>query len=814
MIKRITSAFLCLLMLCALLPAAVFAAEVVTIVEISGIDAPVAGKNPDYTCPEDSIGLDNGYATYEDFDDDDTRFGKTWYDLDAAVTPVPMKRTDTFIAGHRYALAIAVKAKPGYEFKTEIIDYDSYPRVKGTVNGEKAKIGAVSGYKPAEIVTLYYEFESVAEKQVITDIILDDITAPAIGDYPEYISVYDSLGTDVGYTTYEQNDDMQKVIYGKSWIDIDDGYRTLSKNEPFKAGHRYAIDIYVCPKTGYKFANFSTINAFVNGKRATQVSPVEGNFSSALLKIRYEFPECTGEDVTAIDLWIDEPKAGNKPDYDVEIASDNVEFGDARNPVYAKNGVIWFDVYENKAMLVGGADASFKGGRSYRFEAYLCTEEGYRFFDGAAACINGVPAEIERLSDTEVIVRSVFEIEEQPGGPVVYENPFTDVKEGQWYTEGILWCYHNGYMAGVSATEFGRKSNVTRAMFVTILAKIDNADTSAYSEMSFSDVPAGQWYSNAIEWAAQKGYAAGIGGGQFGRKADVSREQIALFFYTYSSLNGINVSAEANLSAYDDADRIHSWALDAVEWAVAEGLISGTSATTVAPRASATRAEIALIVKNYVETVLAKAPAELTILGSPEDYYMKSSMEDATFSVIVSGGVAPYNYEWYIYFDNEELALKGVESHQVFNSMTHSFSDYDFDDYRDITVVCTVTDAAGNKVNSGWAEVFPKGTPAPSTSLEIVTNPADYFMQFSMEDATFTVEVSGGTAPYSYVWHVFYDNDEIIAPAVESNETTNTLVREFSDYDFDDYNGIAVQCVITDANGEKVESAWAEVFQK
>ena len=183
-------------------------------------------------------------------------------------------------------------------------------------------------------------------------------------------------------------------------------------------------------------------------------------------------------------------------------------------------------------------------------------------------------------------------------------NPFTDVKEGQWYTEGILWCYHNGYMAGVGKTTFGRKDNVTRAMFVTILAKIDGADTSVYKKMSFSDVPAGQWYSGTIEWAYQNDYAAGLGEGIFGYKQNVSREQIALFFYTYSSKNGIDVTAEADLNGYSDHVRVHSWAYDAVSWAVAKGLISGTSATTLSPRDSATRAEIAVIIKSFVENVI------------------------------------------------------------------------------------------------------------------------------------------------------------------------------------------------------------------
>ena len=106
-------------------------------------------------------------------------------------------------------------------------------------------------------------------------------------------------------------------------------------------------------------------------------------------------------------------------------------------------------------------------------------------------------------------------------------NPFIDVKNGRWYTDGILWCYYKGYMAGVSETVFDYKGNVTRAMFVTILAKIDGSDISGYSNMSFTDVKPNQWYSNAIEWAASNGYAAGLGEGIFGYKQNVSREQIA-----------------------------------------------------------------------------------------------------------------------------------------------------------------------------------------------------------------------------------------------------------------------------------------------
>ncbi|MBQ3100968.1 MAG: S-layer homology domain-containing protein [Clostridia bacterium] len=188
----------------------------------------------------------------------------------------------------------------------------------------------------------------------------------------------------------------------------------------------------------------------------------------------------------------------------------------------------------------------------------------------------------------------------------VLPNPFEDVKEGKWYTTPILYCFENGYMAGVSETVFGYKNTVTREMFATILAKIDGADLAEYEgKSSFTDIKTTGWYTAAIEWAYQNGYAAGLGEGIFGYKANVSREQLAMFFYTYSEKNGVDVSAKKDISGYEDYSRIHAYAVDAVAWAVEAGLIEGTSETTLAPRDSATRSEIAVIVNNFVEKVLA-----------------------------------------------------------------------------------------------------------------------------------------------------------------------------------------------------------------
>jgi hypothetical protein len=116
-------------------------------------------------------------------------------------------------------------------------------------------------------------------------------------------------------------------------------------------------------------------------------------------------------------------------------------------------------------------------------------------------------------------------------------------------------------------------------MFATILAKIDGADTSSYTTMSFSDVKAGQWYSNSIEWAYQNGYTSGMGDDAdgnpvYGRKNPVTREQMAMFFYTYSEKNGIDVTGRTDITGYADYDRVHGYATEALSWAVNAGIIS------------------------------------------------------------------------------------------------------------------------------------------------------------------------------------------------------------------------------------------------
>lgn len=179
-------------------------------------------------------------------------------------------------------------------------------------------------------------------------------------------------------------------------------------------------------------------------------------------------------------------------------------------------------------------------------------------------------------------------------------NPFSDLPDGKWYTDAALYCYKYGYMSGTGEGTFAPNGKFTRAMFVTVLYQIDMA-TDKYRTSSFTDVKAGAWYANAVEWAYSNKYASGLGNGVFGPSNVVTREQLAAFLYTYSKLKGYGVSAQDDLSAFTDAESISGWALNAVKWAVAEKLLSGVGNGLLSPKGQVTRAQIAVILKNYLK---------------------------------------------------------------------------------------------------------------------------------------------------------------------------------------------------------------------
>ncbi len=177
---------------------------------------------------------------------------------------------------------------------------------------------------------------------------------------------------------------------------------------------------------------------------------------------------------------------------------------------------------------------------------------------------------------------------------------FTDVTEGKWYANAVAYVAENGIMTGTTATTFEPSTKLTRAMSVQILAQIANADLTSYTETKFTDVPAGKWYTSAVAWADENGVANGTGE-LFEPGNSVTREQLALMIYKfaekYDIYNEFPTMTE-NSDGFADADKIHDWAKEGVDWAVHNGMLSGMGENMLDPRGTATRAQAAQIFYN------------------------------------------------------------------------------------------------------------------------------------------------------------------------------------------------------------------------
>ena len=174
-------------------------------------------------------------------------------------------------------------------------------------------------------------------------------------------------------------------------------------------------------------------------------------------------------------------------------------------------------------------------------------------------------------------------------------NPFSDVNTDDWYYEYVKYINSKKLMNGMTETEFAPNNTVTRAMFVTVLYRLEKEPTS--SKADFGDVPDGSYYENAVGWAVHSEIVNGITETEFAPDDTITREQMAAVIYRYMKYKGMDVSVgeEKSISAYDDFANISDYAIDAFEYACSKGIISGTSPTTLAPGESATRAQMAAI---------------------------------------------------------------------------------------------------------------------------------------------------------------------------------------------------------------------------
>ena len=172
---------------------------------------------------------------------------------------------------------------------------------------------------------------------------------------------------------------------------------------------------------------------------------------------------------------------------------------------------------------------------------------------------------------------------------------FLDIAPDAWYKDAIQYAYDNGLMTGVSATEFAPEATTTRAMIVSILARLENV-TSAEAA-GFADVT-DEWYATAVNWAANVGVVNGYEDNTFRPNTAITREQLAAILMNYAAYKSEDVSNRADLTSY--IDQPSTWAQEAISWSVAEGLLTGVTADTLQPQRAATRAQVAAILQRFL----------------------------------------------------------------------------------------------------------------------------------------------------------------------------------------------------------------------
>lgn len=183
------------------------------------------------------------------------------------------------------------------------------------------------------------------------------------------------------------------------------------------------------------------------------------------------------------------------------------------------------------------------------------------------------------------------------------ENPFTDVPASHWAHDDITYVYENDLMNGTDGSLFSPESTTTRAQVVTVLYRLAGQPAADWAN-PFWDVPASAWFHDAVTWAWENDITGGVSSTHFGAGNAVTREQLAAFLYRYAQDQGYDTSARADLSGYSDAGLVSSYATEALSWANATGLITGTTGTTLSPQGSATRAQVATILSRFCQDVI------------------------------------------------------------------------------------------------------------------------------------------------------------------------------------------------------------------
>ena len=197
---------------------------------------------------------------------------------------------------------------------------------------------------------------------------------------------------------------------------------------------------------------------------------------------------------------------------------------------------------------------------------------------------------------------------------------FSDVKTSAWYHEDVQYVSENGLMKGTGENLFSPDATTTRGMIVTILYRLEG-EPSPTGACPFQDVASGKYYEKAITWAAENGIVSGFSADTFGPDQNITREQMAAILYRYATYKKYDVSAAGDLSKFPDADKVSSYAVDAMKWANAAGIINGSDDGNLYPAGNATRAQVAAILTRFCKNIAAQCTVTFQLNYGSEGTY-------------------------------------------------------------------------------------------------------------------------------------------------------------------------------------------------
>ena len=413
-------------------------------------------------------------------------------------------------------------------------------------------------------LSLYYDDTLVETKPVS----VRDIAFNGICGYYTSATHVDYIGTLTDLKIYEALYDVTVSTATNGSVDVD-------YNENVYPGQ--TITITVTPEEGYELDTL-TVTA---GEESVPVSNNQFKMPASDVTISATFKEDTP----------DEPELEKH-----EVRITPVTHGDvvSDKAAAAAGETVTITVDPDSGYRL--ADLTVKDSSGTELELKYIGNGKYTFEmpEGAVT----VDADFTRITN----VKPPVDEPDEPEEPEKDELPFVDVEGGDWFYDSVYYVYTNGLMDGVSETQFAPNSNLTRGMVVTILYRLEG-EPRVTGSSGFTDVASGAWYADAVTWAAANGIVNGVSDTEFAPNTDITREQLAAILFRYAEYKGYDVSGRDSLTGYTDRGSISAYALDAMRWAVDEGLITGMTATTIVPQGTATRAQCAAMLMRFIENV-------------------------------------------------------------------------------------------------------------------------------------------------------------------------------------------------------------------